>query len=288
MLDTYQRVFPTRISGEAPVMVAKHLGYTYAPGGAANAAVNVAHLGVDTCLLGFIGYDAAGDLLQQALAEQGIGSALLHPQGSRWETIEKRRIVDELGRHLLRVDTESAYTITEADRVRLYVARKKHQDCSVFFLSDYGKGTMDQDFVRHGIAAFKEQNKFVVVNGKPQHLPWYDGASVVIFNRAEAEAAVGESTDGLRGGVTEKLYDFYEGRVRDIVMTDGANGLYWCHGHTVRHFPAPKVEVADVGGAGDTIAATLAANGIVSPESLQLAIRNAAKVVSQRGTSVPK
>lgn len=291
MLDVWQEVEPTRVSGEAPVLVALNRNCRYSPGGAGNAAVNVAHLGVPTTLIGLIGIDDAAAHLQQALFEQGVSSQVqpIRDPSSKWVTIEKRRVVDTLGRHILRIDTESEPdSISEKDRVALYVARGQQHERSVLFISDYGKGTMNEDFVRHAIASFREQGKFVIVNGKPEHIDWYRGASALVFNRAEAEAAVGRSEGVVNGGVTNKLYDYFNGEVRDIIMTDGDKGLYWRAGGAIRHFRAHKVEVADVGGAGDTISATIAAHGTVSPEILNLAVQNAARVVSQRGTSVPK
>lgn len=290
MLDAWQQVDPNRVSSEAPVLIARHIKSTFSPGGAGNAAINIKHLGVEVTLVGLRGDDAAGRRLHAGLIEQGVRVDLQISKHNQWQTIEKCRLVDSLGRHILRVDYEADPTsIHEADRTAMEKAVNANRGRTSLLISDYGKGTLDRDLTVITIGLFRGQGKFIVVNGKPEHLVWYHNASCLIFNRAEAEAAVGKSVAVDRGAVTEKLYDQMNGSVRDIIMTDGANGLYWnAGGGTVRHFTAPKVEVADVGGAGDTIAATIAARGCVSPEVLQLAIRNAAKVVSQRGTSVPE
>ena len=57
MLDRFIHGQVDRISTEAPVPVLKLQGEHNMPGGAANVARNLAHLGVDVTLIGLVGKD---------------------------------------------------------------------------------------------------------------------------------------------------------------------------------------------------------------------------------------
>src|SRR3954467_14006978 len=63
-----------RVSREAPVFILRHDETNTFPGGAANAAANVAALGARVTLLGFTGVDQNAQALRTCLAEQGVDS----------------------------------------------------------------------------------------------------------------------------------------------------------------------------------------------------------------------
>src|SRR5688572_21862567 len=59
----------SRVSREAPVFILDHDNTDTRPGGAANAAANVASLGGQPVLVGFTGNDLNGELLRTVLSE---------------------------------------------------------------------------------------------------------------------------------------------------------------------------------------------------------------------------
>ena len=63
MLDQYWSGPTRRISPEAPVPVVKVERREDRPGGAGNVALNLAALGVGTSLVGVVGQDEAGQIL---------------------------------------------------------------------------------------------------------------------------------------------------------------------------------------------------------------------------------
>ena len=73
-----------------------------------------------------------------------------------------------------------------------------------------------------------------------------------------------------------------------LVVTNGENGAMYDR----IHYPAPKVEVHDVCGAGDTFLAYLAYGYLDSggdmPRSINLAIKAASESVKHRGNYAPK
>ncbi|HZD01855.1 MAG TPA: PfkB family carbohydrate kinase [Actinomycetes bacterium] len=92
ILDVYLRGRTTRVSREAPVPVVDLDGRVDRPGGAANAAVNLAGLGARVELLSVLGDDPAGARLRELLLAAGVGIDHLVVQPGR-RTLIKRRLV---------------------------------------------------------------------------------------------------------------------------------------------------------------------------------------------------
>src|SRR5215207_3788659 len=67
----------SRVSREAPVFILDHDNTDTRPGGAANAAANVASLSGTAVLVGVIGNDSNGELLKQSLQRAGVDCSLL-------------------------------------------------------------------------------------------------------------------------------------------------------------------------------------------------------------------
>src|SRR5438105_9445468 len=76
MLDRYWFGDVSRISPEAPVPVVRVERREERLGGAANVARNAAALGARTGLLGVVGADEAGTMLESMLSDIGIASYL--------------------------------------------------------------------------------------------------------------------------------------------------------------------------------------------------------------------
>lgn len=307
MLDAWVQTEPRKLSPEAPVIVADYKGTTYSPGGAGNAAVNCAHLGAETYAVGLVGKGMGNEYgtaeLRRALQDAEVNTNYV-VGCCEWPTIEKRRFVDSLGRHLLRVDREQ---VCEQLDMRDILALNRQLcvlalECTSLLVSDYGKGTCDPKVVRPAIRGWAEKGHFVVVNGKPERFVNYAGATVLVLNREEAVEFVRTqdptAPDGTRWDRISTAKVVQLGRaicashIQHFVVTAGADGLYWAGPGSspakVTHIPGIPVSVADVAGAGDTICATLAYYGEINGPVLEQAVENAAKVVAQHGTSVPK
>lgn len=293
MLDVYVHCNPDRVSSEAPVIIAREVKRSYAPGGAANVAASLTEgFGLPVKLAGFVGDDQGKARLVQCLIAHGIDPDNLVTVDS-WKTIEKTRFVDGLHRQMLRVDTENPVTQPDPQAENLLGVRLSHlvNICDTLIISDYAKGTCTPRLMRTVLGLFREAGKFIVANGKPQNFSMYAGASVLILNYSEAVQAhklycQGEPYNGtdfvsLAGMLHKRLESD-----TDILITMGDKGMVWWSGNDFRVVPAIPVEVADVTGAGDTVTATIAAHGGISPEILEQAAINAAEVVGQHGSSL--
>src|SRR4029079_9177411 len=76
----------SRVSREAPVFILKHEKTDTRPGGAANAAANIASLGGTPILIGIVGNDASGDALFDSLRMSDVGVNAISRTGSTTTT----------------------------------------------------------------------------------------------------------------------------------------------------------------------------------------------------------
>ena len=84
MLDRYISGAVDRISPEAPVPVVRVEGESFAVGGAANVAANVAALGARCTVVGVVGRDEAGERLRHELESLGVRTDGLVPTENRY------------------------------------------------------------------------------------------------------------------------------------------------------------------------------------------------------------
>ncbi|MCG8612609.1 MAG: PfkB family carbohydrate kinase, partial [Pseudomonadales bacterium] len=105
MLDTYWHGDTSRISPEAPVPVVAVNKEESRPGGAANAALNVAALGAQANLVGIVGRDDAATTLTRLLD----GAEIRHDLSidEHYRTITKLRLISR-HQQLIRADFEAS------------------------------------------------------------------------------------------------------------------------------------------------------------------------------------
>lgn len=287
MLDVYEKVAAVRVSPEAPVLIGELDSISHYPGGAANAARNCVALGSPSVQLhGVIGADSAGSQLKMACNEAGIICKFQEGVGP---TITKRRTVNHCGQHLLRVDTGSVAIPPLRPTLHL-------SDSDSLLISDYDKGMFNSDQLFDLIAQARINGCFVVVNGKPKNILGYRQADCLVFNYHEARETL-RLLDARKANYTDpaKLTDELHATINlmqyasleHLVVTVGERGFWHSWNDTLNLVPAVPVVVSDVVGAGDTLCATIAVAGNCFQQTLIEAAKNAAKVVSQRGTATP-
>ena len=107
MLDRYWYGDTGRISPEAPVPVVKVSKFEDKAGGAANVAKNIARLDAKVGLLGLIGEDESGQILETILKGEKISSQLVSV--CDLPTISKMRVISR-HQQLVRLDLEETFT----------------------------------------------------------------------------------------------------------------------------------------------------------------------------------
>jgi D-beta-D-heptose 7-phosphate kinase/D-beta-D-heptose 1-phosphate adenosyltransferase len=287
MLDEYLWGTACRISPEAPVPVVDLERKTCSPGGAANAAANLAGLGAEVCLAGVVGDDEAAARLRSALVEQGVCvEGLLATPGR--PTTTKTRLLAQ-GQQVARVDHEQRGPLPAplAERLlRLVEERLAWADACL--LSDYAKGAVSGELARALVRRCAALGRPAVVDPKGADFRRYRGATVVKPNLHEAGLALGRPLSS-HGDVLEagrRLLGLLGGSA--VLLTRGADGMTLFEpGAEAVHVPARRCEVYDVTGAGDTVAAALAlalAAGAGLVQAARLATRAAAVVLARVGT----
>lgn len=288
MVDRYWYGDAQRISQEAPVPVVDVERVEDRPGGAANVALNVAALGAQCTLLGVVGDDAAAHGLEQTLTAAGVRCEFVVAE--EFATITKVRVISQQ-QQLLRADFETTVPVKSADEVtnRLAVVfERAEQDgrrVSAVVLEDYEKGTLldPQTLIARAQAA----NAPVIVDPKHKPLSAWAGAAVVKPNEAELRQWLKPwPSDADLPAALERLRQ--DNDLGALVVTRGSRGLVVADGAAVPlQVPARRVDVFDVTGAGDTVAATLAASmagGLAVRPATRLANLAASIAVTRTGT----
>jgi D-glycero-beta-D-manno-heptose-7-phosphate kinase len=288
MLDRFVVGSVTRISPEAPVPVVRFRREHERLGGGANVAHNIVALGGQAVLVGTIGDDAAGRRVRARLEDAAITADLVTDPAR--PTTEKVRVVTERNQQVARIDYEDDTDVGgEIERALAARIAFGGRDAHALLVSDYLKGVVTagvMDALR--ALAAPARNRPLVVDPKIPHLACYAGASLVTPNHHEADTATHMRirTDG---EARAAALDFRRrANCAAVLVTRGEHGMYLSADGCETAIAAAAREVADVTGAGDTVAATLAlalAAGASLEEAAILANHAAGIVVGKFGAA---
>ncbi len=281
MLDRYYHGSTHRISPEAPVPVIKQQNTINKLGGAANVALNIATLGVNTALMGYIGNDEAGNCIKTLLADFNIQNKTITQQ--QYPTTTKLRVISR-NQQLLRIDSEE--TITPNTNELSQSLENIIEQHDLIVLSDYAKGALTD--ISELISIAKKHNKPVLVDPKGNDFSKYNGAELLTPNRSEFETIVGKWITTTE--LAEKAASFLDTHnIGGVLVTLSEEGMaLFTKDKKPLLLKAKAKEVYDVTGAGDTVISCLAA-GIASSctyeEAANIANEAAAIVIGKLGTA---
>lgn len=285
MLDRYLIGNVGRISPEAPVPIVLLNEQNERAGGAANVAANLALLGIKTHIIGCIGNDAEGEILNKRISAINVDTSGIICSKHR-PTIAKTRILSG-HQQMLRLDQENTTAFNSEENAQLISAidtALAHQP-SVVILSDYAKGLLSDAICQHIITYCRAHKMPVLVDPKGLDYSKYKGATALTPNKKETAEACGTLIED--AALIHKATALKNGLGIDfLAVTRGEEGITLIDADT-HHIAATAQQVFDVSGAGDTVIATLAAGLVyaLSPlESLQLANLAAGIVVGKVGT----
>jgi rfaE bifunctional protein kinase chain/domain len=291
MLDHYIWGDVHRISPEAPVPVVHASRDSWAAGGAANVALNLANLGAKTTVIGHLADDAAGHRLHQILLDHGVVTPR-KPLVSLAPTIIKTRVMAR-GQQLCRIDRESTadtYRLSQDGNFSKILSAALDKADAVI-LSDYAKGTIHQAIVDQVLAERAKTRRLVAVDPKPSRRLNIRNCGLLTPNSYEALELAGITGNHEVGEyplelVCRRIHETYAPEL--LVITLGAAGMAICQNGSVRErIPTHAREVFDVSGAGDTVIATLTAalaSGASLADAARIANFAAGCVVAHMGT----
>ncbi|YAF76123.1 PfkB family carbohydrate kinase [Sphingomonas sp. G5] len=291
MLDRYVDGAVERISPEAPIPVLRVRNDRSVAGGAANAAMNIAALGVRTTLVAAWADDEAGRELVRLLGASGVEAVSVR-RGTA-PTIEKLRVVAG-AQQIVRVDREDTQPLpTDAadeafEAVRAALAGGSDRVAVV--ISDYAKGMLDEELVRRVIELARALNVPVVVDPKSADIRKYRGASIVKPNFAEAMQMSGLAADApdeqTLDAIAERL--LVDG-ISSLAVSLSAAGVEVIEKTARTRIPTRARLVADVSGAGDSVIAGIAAglaSGLTTLQAVQVGNLAAGIACGRPGTAV--
>jgi D-beta-D-heptose 7-phosphate kinase/D-beta-D-heptose 1-phosphate adenosyltransferase len=281
LYDQYIYGDVSRVSPEAPVPILKFLKEEMRVGGAGNVASNIASLGSQAMLIGFLGDDIKGEFLLKKLNEKHIFNKIVLLKDQ--QTITKQRIVSKL-QHIVRIDFDNGY-VEEKKHSILSLVKENINDYDLIVLSDYGKGTLKE--IEKIIQLANSLNKLIIVDPKGNDFAKYKNCSILTPNLKEFEEIVGKcSNEHEIISKAKKLNK--ELKLDALLLTRGEKGMILISKDDIVKLDAISRDVFDVTGAGDTVIATLAASisaGYQIREALTFANIAAGVAVSKFGTS---
>ncbi len=290
MLDFFVYGDIERISPEAPIPVVRVQHEECMLGGAGNVVRNLASLGVAVSLVSLTGEDDPGQRVRALLAGLPNCRAVIVSDPGRPTSVKTRYLAQS--QQVLRVDSESTEPAGAAHLAQLLEGFEELlRECDVVILSDYGKGVLTGgDSAQRFIQTARAAGKPVLVDPKGRDFQRYAHSTIVKPNRKElAEAtALPVADDASVERAARHL--IAETSLDAVLVTLGPAGMLLVPADKpARAYRAAAREVFDVSGAGDTVAATLAA-GIGSRLSLEdaaeIANLAAGLVVAKIGTAV--
>jgi rfaE bifunctional protein kinase chain/domain len=289
----YGRV--ARVSREAPVLILEYDTTEILPGGAGNAANNVAAMGGVALLASVIGRDEPGRRLLKSLHRR-VNPQRVVRSARRGTTIKTRILaggIHSAKQQVVRIDRLANGAADRATRDAFYraaVAAALKSDAVL--VSDYGAGLVSPAMVSSIRRELKDAGHVVpiLVDSRYQLLR-YRGLTACTPNESEVEQAL-----GIRINDDQRLLEkagrqiLEQTRMQAVLVTRGSRGMaLFVPGEPTLHIPIfGSDEIADVTGAGDTVMATLAlalAAGGTFEAAARLANYAGGLVVMKRGTA---
>ena len=284
-----------RVSREAPVLILEYDATEIVPGGAGNAANNVASLGGTVRLVSLVGRDDPGRRLFSVLPRAVERTGLSRPSGYR--TPVKTRIlaggIHSAKQQVVRIDRYASIPVTDAHRAMAErAARQAIRTADAVLISDYGSGLVRPGFVAELAATLrKKKTRVPILIDSRYALTRYRGLTACTPNESEVEQVLGVRIDDSKS-VLERAGRALLTRTRMacVLITRGSRGMaVFEPGKPTVHIPIfGSDQIADVTGAGDTVMATMTlalAAGASFEEAARLANVAGGLVVMKRGTA---
>ncbi len=289
----YGRV--ARVSREAPVLILEYDSTEIVPGGAGNAANNVATLGGRATLVSVVGRDPSGRRLVAALHRRVDSRHLLRAVGS--PTPVKTRIlaggVHSAKHQVVRIDRAAAGPYEPGVRAAFErAALEAVGRADGVLVSDYGSGLVTPALVGRIRRELRRAGLAIpLLIDSRYRLLSYTGLTACTPNESEVEQALGIRIDDTPRVLERAGRDILSRtRMRAVLVTRGSKGMaLFMRGQPTVHIPIFGTDsIVDVTGAGDTVVSsvTLAlAAGASFEAAARIANYAGGLVVMKRGTA---
>lgn len=284
-----------RVSREAPVMILSYERTETMPGGAGNAAANVATLAKEAFVIGVVGRDWSGRQLTLGLRNRGVNTKGIITLPS-YQTPTKTRILAGLShstrQQVIRVDREPKKNLEEhfLDKLISHLTNSLEK-IDAIIISDYNYGVVTLSLLHR----LKEMvsilpNQIPIVVDSRFHLTNCHNFTAATPNQAELEAIAGKRLDTEKDLLEAGNKLCKELNLQVLLLTRGSEGMIVFQPSEKPYVIAAvgSKEPVDVTGAGDSVIAvfTLAlASGASFIQAAEIANYAGGIVVMKRGTA---
>lgn len=261
MLDSYLWGSVSRISPEAPVPIVAVEKKEKRPGGAANVALNVQALEGNPILCTVTGRDQHSAEFVALMEKLKMNTAGI-VQSTERKTTVKTRVIGN--RHqLLRVDEEDDQTLSGKETEQLLSVISKLMNSSapdVIIFEDYDKGVLHPELIKAIVSLANGKNIPVAVDPKKRNFLHYRDVTLFKPNLHELKTGLKADVEEITAEQLEKLASVFrkEKNIGMLLVTLSEHGIFYSAKNEHGIIPAHEREVADVSGAGDTVATVAA------------------------------
>ena len=276
-----------RVSREAPVFILRHDNTETRPGGAANAAANIASLGGIPIVIGVTGDDSNGRLLREAMEMAGVSCDLAfeidQPQTAKLRVLAGQHYAAK--QQVIRIDYESSGNYPENVRRKMIDdLRSAGQDAEAIVISDYNYGVVTHELADEAKKIARARNIPLIVDSR-YRLSDFAGATSATPNQDEVEQLLGP-------GFSEKdcIGLLQELELESLLVTRGNEGMLLIEKNKepLSIDPIGSRVPVDVTGAGDTVIAVYSlalAAGLSFADAAGVANHAGGIVVMKKGTA---
>ncbi|WP_019241442.1 MULTISPECIES: D-glycero-beta-D-manno-heptose-7-phosphate kinase [Bacillus] len=260
MLDRYYFGDIKRISPEAPIPIINVRDEMKTPGGAANVANNLAHLGCKVSLVGAVGDDLEKNELMDMLKFVNIDSSGILTGKSC--TTTKTRVISG-NQQVIRIDNEEQTDMSEMmfKQFQEWILNElKFQSINVIIISDYEKGFCTKELCKFVIEEANERAIPIIIDPKGNDWSKYSNATMITPNLKELSKIIGRELFNTNEVIQQFVPELRKQYNLDyLLVTRSEKGMTLVGEEEIVHIPTVAKEIFDVSGAGDTVISTIAA-----------------------------
>ncbi len=249
MLDKFMWGNASRISPEAPVPIISVNKISHSPGGAANVALNLSKLSANVQILGIVGDDNEGAILEDTLLKNSVKTQFM--KEAKISTTTKTRIIAH-GQQVVRTDYEDIRDVN-SDQIKIIkdILDKIISEIDAIIIQDYNKGLLVKDSIKTILEISSEKNIPVYVDPKKDNFFAYNKIRLFKPNLFEFESAINfkeqdKSFEDLGKDLRKKI------NAEILMVTRSEEGVTLFTDKNVQTISTKARKVHDVSGAGDT------------------------------------
>ena len=283
-----------RISPEAPVPVFNFSRESQYVGCAANVAISLSRLGLQVDLISVFANDSNGNFVVKKMITEKVNVENIiqeNPSDDFFTSIKTRIVSDS--HHICRIDKEPnpkyVRKLVNENLLLRNLEKINQNDYQLVIISDYGKGIINKE-------SYKLINKLIkaplVIDPKPSNKLVYKNSFILKPNLKELiellDLDYNFEFDNISQIVDYTKTYIKKNNIKNIIVTDGSNGSYLINEEQFIHYPAQKVEVYDVSGAGDSFLSALVFGFVVKKnlsKSIEFANKAASTTIIHSGTT---